>query len=232
MRQKSFWNEPKITKNAFPPTGTSFEGLSNEEIKTHEAIKKYDDFILTDAVIPSYDLRVKPQSGFRYDYYCEGDLSIPVVIISASKEVLFSLLMELIELIGKKAVDVILRTSRYGYQGYTSLLRECIDLCVLKSIFLDFEEFLLKDGCTRLIITGDKAPIELQFDDHKLLLIYNWPPVRKALLAILKKYGIEEKPYIKFICEAEHIHLSNDKLLEAFKQLAVRIGAEKDKELS
>ncbi|NIP86910.1 MAG: hypothetical protein GTO03_15635, partial [Planctomycetales bacterium] len=43
---------------------SSFETLSDEELETHLNIARYGDFLLTDAIRPSYDLQVVPRKGF------------------------------------------------------------------------------------------------------------------------------------------------------------------------
>ena len=47
-----------------------------------------------------------------------------------------------------------------------------MDLPVLKSHCCDYEDLLLHDGCTGLAVMSTEGPMEVQFDEHKLLVVY------------------------------------------------------------
>ena len=49
---------------------------------------------------------------------------------------------------------------------------ENIDLPVLKSILWEYEDLLINDGCTGLAVLNPGLPQEVQFDEHKLLIVY------------------------------------------------------------
>ena len=55
------------------------------------------------------------------------------------------------------------------------LYREHIDVPVLKSILLDFEDLLLNDGCTGIAVINPAKRQEVQLDEHKLLIVYGDP---------------------------------------------------------
>ena len=153
---------------------SSFERLSEEELEAHLGVKRYGSFVLTDAVRPSYDLQVVPQQGFRHDTYHDEQTksNVPVLMASASKEQLFEIFMELLDPLGSE-VDVVLETSHNREaRGHVDLYREHIDLPVLKSILYDYEDLLLNDGCTGLAVLNPSVPHEVQFDEHKLLIVY------------------------------------------------------------
>ena len=66
-----------------------------------------------------------------------------------------------------------LETSHNRQQrGHVDLYREHIDLPVLKSILWDYEELLLNDGCIGIAVLNPDVPLEVQFDEHKLLIAY------------------------------------------------------------
>ena len=46
---------------------SSFSDLTDDQLETHLKIARYGNFVLTDAVRPSYDLQVVPRTGFRHD---------------------------------------------------------------------------------------------------------------------------------------------------------------------
>src|SRR5688572_3491446 len=206
------------------PTHSSFERLSEEELEAHLGVQRYGKFMLTDAVRPSYDLKVVPQAGYRHDQYVdeESKSKVPVLMASASKEIVFDLFMELIDPLGPE-VDVVLETSHHRDQGgHEDLYREHIDVPVLKSTLWDYEDLLLNDGCTGLAVLNPSIPQEVQFDEHKLLIVYGNP--LQDYERLFKRFGISCNEQIKFITEAEHVHSSSDKYFDEFEQLRMRLG--------
>jgi hypothetical protein len=93
---------------------------------------------------------------------------------------------------------------------------------VLKSMLWDYEELLTHDGCTGIAILNPSIPQEVQFDEHKLLIVYGNPLADYE--RIFKRFGIPCKDDIKFITEAEHVHSSSDKYFDEFEQLRMRLG--------
>ena len=94
-------------------TSSSFEQLSQDDLENHLNVAQYGDFKLTDAIRPSFDLKVVPKQGYRHDVYRdeENQANMPVLMCSASRETLFELFVELIEPLGK-VVDVVLISFR------------------------------------------------------------------------------------------------------------------------
>lgn len=206
------------------PTHSSFERLSEEELEAHLGVQRYGKFMLTDAVRPSYDLKVVPKAGFRHDQYVdeESKSKVPVLMAAASREIVFDLFMELIDPLGHE-VDVVLETSHHREQGgHEDLYREHIDVQVLKSTLWDYEDLLMNDGCTGLAVLNPGIPQEVQFDEHKLLIVYGNPLADYE--RIFKRFGISCDENIKFITEAEHVHSSNDKYFDQFEELRMRLG--------
>ena len=107
----------KFFRNVFhegaPTFGdSSFEHLSEEELEAHLGVARYGNFTLTDAVRPSYDLKVVPTQGYRHDRYHdeEAKTSVPVLMAAASSDCLFEVFMDLLDPLGT-VVDVVLETS-------------------------------------------------------------------------------------------------------------------------
>jgi len=206
------------------PTHSSFERLSEEELEAHLGVQRYGKFMLTDAVRPSYDLKVVPQAGYRHDQYVdeESKSKVPVLMAAASREIVFDLFMELIDPLGHE-VDVVLETSHHRDQGgHEDLYREHIDVPVLKSTLWDYEDVLMNDGCTGLAVLNPGIPQEVQFDEHKLLIVYGNP--LHDYERIFKRFGIACNEQIKFITEAEHVHSSSDKFFDQFEEMRMRLG--------
>ena len=202
---------------------SSFENLSEDQLETHLKIARYGKFTLTDAVRPSYDLQIVPQAGYRHDFYQdkESGIKIPVIMASASREILLDLFLDLLEPLGHE-VDVVLETSHDRRGSHQDLYREDIDLPVLRSTLYDFENLLLGDGCTGMAILNPEIPMEVQFDEHKLIIMYGQELV--DFEDILDDYGLACIEDIKFITEAEHVHSSTEEFAEQFEQIRYRLG--------
>jgi hypothetical protein len=203
---------------------SSFEELSQEDLEAHLSVAKYGDFTLTDAVRPSFDLKVTPRERYRHDVYRdeESQANMPVLMCSASKERLFELFIELIEPLGK-VVDVVLETShsRDG-KGHSDLYREHMDVPVLLSTLWDYEDLLTNDGCTGIAVLNPNVPQEVQFDEHKLLIVYGQELGQYE--RVLDSYAVPREEELQFITEAEHVHSSSDKYASQFEELRTRLG--------
>ena len=116
--------------------------------------------------------------------------------------------MDLLDPLGYE-VDVVLETSHNREaRGHIDLYREHIDLPVLKSILWDYEDLLVNDGCTGIAVLNPAIPQEVQFDEHKLLIVYG-----SELAEYERIFGREAcacNDQMKFITEAEHVHSSSE----------------------
>jgi hypothetical protein len=205
-------------------TASSFAHVDEEELETHLRIARYGSFVLTDAVRPSYDLQVVPQAGFRHDSYKDNDtgVEIPVVMGAASKDVLLELFLDLLDPMGE-VVDVVIETSHdCEHGGHNDLVREGIDLPILKSVLYDYEDLLLDDGCTGIAVLNPSIPFEVQFDEHKLLIAYGADLTQFE--RIFAEYDVHCHEDIRFITEAEHVHSSTEDFTEKFEQLKYDLG--------
>lgn len=214
-----------VTRDGSLPVGaSSFEHLSEEELEAHLGVSRYGDFVLTDAVRPSYDLQVIPCEGYRHDAYrdVETGTSVPVLMAALSRPRLFDTFMELLEPLGP-VVDVVLETSHNRKRGgHVDLYREHIDLPVLKSILWEYENLLLNDGCTGIAVLNPGIPQEVQFDEHKLLIVYGRE--LGEFEDILQQQRVPCNEALRFITEAEHVHSSSDQFARQFEELQTRLG--------
>ena len=71
---------------------------------------------------------------------------------------------------------------------------------MLASHFCDFEDLLTHDGCTGVAVLADRVPMEVQFDEHKLLFVYAHD--LEPFEAILLDSGLRRDDSLKFISEA------------------------------
>lgn len=198
--------------------------MSDFDMNAHLNTNTYGRFELTDAIRPSFDRKVVPSQGYRHDHYRDAEQNslVPVLMASASRERLFDVFLELIYPLGSQ-VDVVLETSHdTGDQSHNDLYRENIDMPVLQSILWDHQDLLLNDGCTGIAVLNPKRPQEVQFDEHKLLMVYGSP--LETYEHMLERNGVELNEDIQFITEAEHVHSSHERFIDEFQKLRLRLG--------
>ncbi len=219
--------ERVLRNNPSRTARTSFDDLSQDQLDAHLQVGRYGDFLLTDAVRPSIGLDVVPRGGYRRDTYRdpESGNKMPVLAASVSAEILFDVFMDLLDPLGE-VVDVVMESSHDSEPGsHSDLYREQIDTVILKSTLYDYEPLLLHDGCTGMAALNPAGPMEVQFDEHKLLFIYahDLAPFEE----ILTRYGLKRDDTLRFISEAEHLHSTDDEYHQQFGELAYRLGIDR-----
>ena len=203
---------------------SSFRDLSESQLEEHMNVARYGEFTLTDAIRPSYNLEVMPQTGYRHEWYVdqESGARIPVLMSAVTRERLFDTFLSLLDPLGD-SVDVVLETSHdKGNGSHTDLYREQIDMPVLQSILYDFEDLLLDDGCCGIAVLNPRKPMEVQLDEHKLLFVYGHD--NSEYEWALSENSVECDEGIRFITEAEHVHSSSDEFQQKFDQLCYHLG--------
>jgi hypothetical protein len=198
--------------------------VTSANLSAHLQVTQYGGFRLTEAIRPSPKLPVVPRQGYRIDTYrdAKAGLRVPVLAAAVSAERLFDTFLSLLQPLSP-VVDVILETSHDDAAGHKDLRREGIDRPVLESHFCEFEELLLNDGCTGVAVVGTDAPIEVQFDEHKLLIVY-----ARALAPferVLRDARIPRDDHLPLITEGEHVHTTESRYSDLFEQLRNRLGA-------
>jgi len=208
------------------PTG-SFETLSEEELQVHMGINSYGVFELTDAIRPSYDLQITPRQGFRFDKYVDetNGSETPVIMAAATSRCIMDIFLDLIDPLGA-VVDVVLESSHHAGSRGEDLYREHIDMPVLKSTLLEFEDLLLNDGCTGIAVINPAKRQEVQLDEHKLLIAYGDPLDQFEKCLIGGDVYLETD--MQFITEAEHVHSSSEKYFDQFNILKNRLGMDSE----
>jgi hypothetical protein len=198
--------------------------VNPQQLAAHWQIDRYGDFWLTDAVRPAPERPVVPREGFRIDCYrnAAARLRVPLLAAAVSREKLFDVFLDLLPPLGP-TVDVVLETSHAtGGAGHRDLFREDIDLPVLMSHFCDFEDLLLHDGCTGVAVISTAVPMEVQFDEHKLLVVYahDLEPAER----VVRQHGLSRDDRLKLLTEGDHLHSSDPRHIEAFDRLCCRVG--------
>jgi hypothetical protein len=198
--------------------------VNSARLADHPRVDRYGDFVLTDAIRPALHLPVVPREGFRLDVYREpqAGLEVPVIAAAVSREKLFDVFLALLAPLGP-TVDVVLETSHDSDgASHRDLLREHIDLPVLESHLCDYEDLLLNDGCTGVAVIATGGPMEVQFDEHKLLVVYAHD--LEPFEAILRQAGVPRDDRLKLITEGEHLHSSEPRYRDQFEQMCCRVG--------
>jgi hypothetical protein len=198
--------------------------VSSEKLTAHLRVDRYGDFLLTDAIRPALHVPVVPRQGFRVDVYRDAriGLRMPVLAAAISREQLFDAFLALLPPLGD-AVNVVLETSHHSDGSHhKDLYREHIDLPVLMSHFCDFEDLLLNDGCTGVAVLARGELREVQFDEHKLLIVYasDLAPFEH----ILHEFGIPRNDALQLITEGEHLHSTDPHHFPQFEQFCCRLG--------
>jgi len=199
--------------------------FDRERLEAHLAVAQYGPFRLTDAIRPSFDLAIIPEEGWSFDRYVDPETGagVPVAIAAISREKLFDVFFALLDGIGA-TVDVVVESSHRQNGSRDSSTREGVDAPVLKSVFCDYEDLLLNDGCLGVAVLDAEQPLEIQFDEHKLLSVYG--DDLSAAVATFRKFRVPRKPTLRFLNEAEHIHASRQSYWRAFDALKFDLGAE------
>lgn len=198
--------------------------MTEKSMAEHLKIDRYGDFVLTDAIRPAQHLPIVPRQGYRIDVYRDSTakFSVPVLAASISREQLFDLFMDLLDPLGE-VVDVVMETSHdTNGSRHLDLFREAMDLPVLKSHCFEYEDLLLNDGCTGIAVMSTEGPMEVQFDEHKLLVVY--APNLSAFESVLKEHGIPRDDQMKLITEGEHLHSTDEMHKNRFDELCYRLG--------
>ena len=165
-----------------------------------------------------------PTEGYRLDTYRgrRPGLCIPALAAAVSRERLFDLFLELLGPLGE-VVDVVLETSHHTDGNcHEDLFREHVDLPVLMSHLCDYEDLLTNDGCTGVAVISKNEAMEVQFDEHKLLVVYahDLEPFER----VLRQGGITRDDGLKLITEGEHLHSTEPHHAEVFERLCYRLG--------
>ncbi len=198
--------------------------MSKRELSDHLQTGKYGSFQLTEAIRPALNLQVVPTQGFRVGTHRDPDagLTVPVLAASVSRELLFDVFLNMLKPLGE-VVDVVLETTHEAADHKREeLYRAHIDMPVLQSHCCEFEDVLLNDGCTGLAVVATHEPIELQFDEHKLLIVYARD--LRPFIRILLDFGLARDDSMKIISEGEHFHTTDPRFAESCGQFAYRLG--------
>ncbi|HMO14982.1 MAG TPA: hypothetical protein PKD64_14510 [Pirellulaceae bacterium] len=222
---QNFFNEVFKQSDIF---SDDFVVARSEQLQAQIAQQLTSDFQLTRAVRPVPKSSIQLSQGFRPDAYHDEEtgMSIPVLMAAASCDNAFSIFVQLVQRLGP-CVDVVLESSHdHNQTGHVDYYREHIDTPVLVSALWEYEDLLVNDGCTGIAVLNPAIPHEVQFDEHKLLIIYGSP--LETFEHILTQNGLVETRNMQFITESEHIHSTSEAYRNQFDELKMRLGIDAD----
>jgi hypothetical protein len=193
-------------------------------LAAHMARTRYGQFTLTDAIRPGWQLDIVPRAGYRHDAWVDpqGGGRLPALVAAASREDLFETFLDLLAPLGD-TVDVVLESSHAEGVDRVEHVRDGIERLVLESVLWEYEDLLLHDGCTGIAVMHPELSMEVQLDEHKLIVAY--APSRVPFERVLRERGLERDDRLRFISQAEHLHTSHERFTRLFADLAGRIGA-------
>lgn len=197
-------------------------------VSQHPTTGCYNGFQLTSAIRPAPGRPILPREGYRITDYRnpQNGPQIPMLAAAVSRDRLFDVFIELLEHVGDTA-DVVLESHherRNENDRPRHFVREYIDIPVLQSYCYEYQEVILDDGCFGLAIVDPKLPCEIQFDDHKLLLVYS----RKlgVFEAVMDRFGILRDDSLMLISEGPHLHSTRTALADRFDRFRYCLNAE------
>ncbi|MFN9341287.1 MAG: hypothetical protein ACK6DB_01710, partial [Planctomycetota bacterium] len=71
-------------------------------------------------------------------------------------------------------------------------------------------------------VLNPKIPQEVQFDEHKLLIVYGSP--LEGFEHVLESHGVSRLDELHFLTEAEHVHSSTEDFHRQFEMLQSDLG--------
>lgn len=193
-------------------------------LDAHLARSRYGRFTLTDAVRPGWQLDVVPQAGYRHDTFVDSATGsrLPALVAAVSSEQLFDTFLEMLEPLGDTC-DVVLESTHEEGTGRREFTREGIERLVLESVLWEFDDLLLNDGCTGIAVLHPELSVEVQLDEHKLLVAY--AQARQPFERVLRDRGLRRDDTLRVISQGEHMHTSTGRHARRFEELVARLGA-------
>ena len=194
-----------------------------EALEAHIARSRYGRFTLTDAIRPGWQLDIVPRAGFRHDAYTDPQSggTMPALVAAVSADNLFETFLELLEPLGDE-LDVVLESTHEEAVGLREYTREGVERLVLESLLWEYEDLLLNDGCTGIAVMHPEQSLEVQLDEHKLLVVY--AQARQPFERILRGHGLDRDDRLRLISQGEHMHTSHARHTREFVELVGRLG--------
>ena len=189
--------------------GTSIKDINDATLDAYCAVDTYGDFTLGKGIRPSYDLSVIPAQGFTYEIAdFDNDSAVPSIYASASREHLLRLFLDLSEPIRYSPnAQVLIDTSR------TDSLASRVELTgisgsKLETACSEFETLILDDGFFGMSIVNESGNTGVALDEHNVLFAYGVD--LSSYVRTLQDYNVHQDNAMRYISEAEHLHISDE----------------------
>jgi hypothetical protein len=203
-----------------PGTNNLADGALKRRVHTR------DGFKLTGAIRPVGKFGSTLVEGYcRARYEQADDFTIPLLWAAVSAEKIMDVVMASINEVarGREYLGVVLDSKHHDECSQVQHFSE-VDAIILQSVLWDYEDLLLNDGCFVLAVIDNRTHLEVQLDDHKLLAVYGsterLAPFEQALI----DHDVPLRPDMRFICQKDHVHISNHMLRQRFNELSMQLG--------
>ena len=197
--------------------------VRESQLPAHLLREQYGNFRLTRAIRPGEKGGVVPEAGYRLEWTAA---SLPRLAASISAEMLFEVFVELVALLGEEP-DVYLQSSHGRMRR--DYLRRNIDRPVLLSYLVEFEELLLHDGYSGIIVVDRQGNREVHFDEHKVLVVY--APRLQPFVQVMERFHLPRNDRLRLILEGVHYHCSRPDYAALLEQFRLQLGAEENTHL-
>ena len=179
---------------------------------------------LTQAIRSAPGCDIPLAEGYRLEMFRDapGRAGLPMLAAAVDADRVFDCFLDLLKPLGSR-VHAVLETSHgMNDDRHEDRRRAHIDTAVLQSHFCDYEDLLTHDGCTGVAVVAKNKPMEVQFDEHKLLFVYarDLRPFRK----ILRRHGVRRRDGLRLVAEGEHLHRTTARNASEFEELCCRLG--------
>jgi hypothetical protein len=178
------------------------------------------------AVRPAHGVHWEPHEGYRVRVFRDRrtGMKLPMLTAAVDRDRAFDTFLSLIDPLGPTVHCVLESSHGSDCDQHRDFRRNHIDAAVLKSYLCEYEDLVMNDGCTGVAVLAVGKPVEVQFDEHKVLTVY--APDVTRFRRILKRLGLRRDKQLTVVAEAEHLHFSTTGYAETFGQLAMQMAAE------
>lgn len=176
------------------------------------------------AVQPAAGVQFQAESGYRPERYkpIKGLPGVPTLAIAADRNIVFPLFTALLEPLGG-TVDLILESSHFRENGkHRDYKRRGLGVGAVCCYLNEFDDMLADDGCTGVAVMSGTRPAEVQFDEHKSIVVY--AADRRPFREVLHRFGLARHDELVLISEVKHIHRTTYEFADMFRDLARRFG--------
>lgn len=181
--------------------------ITQEMIEEALANRTYDEFTMTPAVVFFKDGDIIPSEGYKIDKQVIADgRTRNRITISVSAEKILDLFDDLVKRLGDTC-SIVVEDFR-SMQGHIDNFAYSRDTFIIRSILVDFEEFILNDGFVGIAIWNEFAQAEIHLTAQKIIMVYGFDISR--FIPVLDSYGLQEDPELRFLFEDFHLLLGTD----------------------